>query len=51
MAALSRGNPAHAGWDGTGEISVERLRALSQTAYRAARAAWRSVAEPDEENP
>jgi hypothetical protein len=34
---------------GTRAISIEDLRALSHTAYSAARAAWRQVAERDEE--
>jgi hypothetical protein len=34
---------------GADAISLEDLRALSRTAYHAARAAWRLVAEPDEE--
>jgi hypothetical protein len=32
-----------------GAVSVEDLRALSRTAYRAARATWQVVAEPDPE--
>jgi hypothetical protein len=35
--------------DDHGEVSIEILRALAQTANRAARDAWRSVAIPDEE--
>jgi phage-related minor tail protein len=34
---------------GGGAISIEQLRDLSRTAYRAARAAWLTVAEPDPE--
>jgi hypothetical protein len=32
-----------------GGISIDLLRELSRTAYSAARAAWRTVAEPDHE--
>jgi hypothetical protein len=34
---------------GVGTVSIDELRALSRTAYGAARAAWRLVADPDEE--
>lgn len=39
LAALGNANP----------VPLEHLRALSRTAYRAARTAWLSVAEPDPE--
>jgi hypothetical protein len=32
-----------------GAVSVEGMRALTLTAYRAARAAWQGVAQPDPE--
>jgi hypothetical protein len=39
---------ALAGSDRT--VTTDRLRALSRTAYRAARAAWQRVAVPDDEH-
>jgi hypothetical protein len=36
---------------GARAISIEEVRALSRTAYRAARLVWSTVAQPDQEEP